>query len=674
MRVPANKISLPIPNLDDKTFDELFEEARALIPRYAPKWTNHNFSDPGITLIDLFAWLTEMEIYTLNRINDRNILKFLKLMGEAPKASKSATVNLEFSIGDNPTGSVVLKKGTQAVAVDASSNEQLVFETDADLTVGNLKIAHLFSNDLERFAQQTNNNTTNSSHYFAFGNKALAKSEFYIAFSADQEFPDSEISLLINTYQADLPAHETGNEPLNIIPSAKLEWQFKGESTTWQPLEVKEDATAALTQNGRIRFQGSDQFKKAKIKDIIPSILNSTDPSFYWIRAVVKEAGYEIPPRIDAIFVNAVTATQARTIVDELISQERMTRQGLPYQTVSLQYKPVLAKTLILEVSEEDKTWHQWQEVFDFDASKPTDRHYIVDLKEGEVQFGDGINGRIPPEMEMMVGSSILADHYKATYKAGGGINGNVKADSIRSLLTPDINAKLNNPRPATGGTDVESLDAAQHRIRRDLRQPYRTVQNDDFEKLAKQTPWLRLQRVKVLPLYHPNYPNINMPGSVTVVIVPYVLSNSVDTTIPKPSSGFLQTVANFLEPRCLLATRLHVIAPEFIKIHIEITLEVAPRKNTELLKIEIKNALRKFLNPNNNELENYPGWPFGRAVYKSEIYKIAQEVEGVICVKKVTLSTDNCLAKVNGNISIPKIGLVYLGDCKILVSEGSGR
>ena len=668
MRVPASKISLPIPNLDDKTFDELFEEARALIPRYAPDWTNHNFSDPGITLIDLFAWLTEMEIYTLNRINDRNIVKFLKLLGEAPLASKSATVNLEFSISGYQAEPVVIKKGTQAITVDASSNEQLIFETDSDLTVSNIKIAHLFSNDSVRFTEQTNSNTTNSSYYFAFGNKAVVKSEFYIAFSAENGFPENEISLLINTYQADLPAFGEGNEPFNIVPSAKLEWEFKSELTDWQLLEVKEDSTAALTINGQIRFQGSDQFKKAKIKDIIPGVLNSTSQSFYWIRAIVKETGYEIPPRIDSIFVNAVTATQAKTIVDESIPLDKIKRQGLPYQTVSLQYKPVLAKTLILKVYEEDQTWYQWQEVSDFDASKPTDRHYVIGLQAGEIQFGDGINGRIPPEVEMIGGNSnILAEQYKA----GGGSNGNVKPDTIQSLLTPDINAKVNNPRAASGGTSVETLDAAQHRIRRDLKRLYRTVQSDDFEILAKQTPGLRFQRVKVLPLYHPDYPNIKMPGSVTVVVVPYVLPDSVDTTIPKPSKGFLQTVANFLEPRCLLATRLHVIAPEFIKVSVEINLEIEPRKSAELMKIEIEKALRKFLNPNIEEPETQ-GWPFGRAVYKSEIYQVLQGIEGVICVKNVSLSTDNCHAKVNGNISIPKIGLVYLGECKPIFSEGN--
>ncbi len=74
-------MTLPLENLDNKTFDDLVKEAVARIPIYAPEWTDHNRSDPGITLIELFAWLAEMQIYSLNRINDGNIISFLKLCG-----------------------------------------------------------------------------------------------------------------------------------------------------------------------------------------------------------------------------------------------------------------------------------------------------------------------------------------------------------------------------------------------------------------------------------------------------------------------------------------------------------------------------------------------------------------------------------------------------------------
>ena len=71
---------LELPNLDDRTYDDLLAEALSMIPTYAPEWTNHNPSDPGITLIELFAYLTEMQIYRINRVTEDNVISFLKLL------------------------------------------------------------------------------------------------------------------------------------------------------------------------------------------------------------------------------------------------------------------------------------------------------------------------------------------------------------------------------------------------------------------------------------------------------------------------------------------------------------------------------------------------------------------------------------------------------------------
>ncbi len=71
---------IPLPNLDDRTYADLVEEMRALIPRYAPEWTDHNESDPGIMLVEMFAWLTEALIYRTNRITEASERRFLRLL------------------------------------------------------------------------------------------------------------------------------------------------------------------------------------------------------------------------------------------------------------------------------------------------------------------------------------------------------------------------------------------------------------------------------------------------------------------------------------------------------------------------------------------------------------------------------------------------------------------
>ena len=72
---------LPAPNLDDRKFQDLVNEAREKIPQLCPEWTDHNVSDPGIAMIELFAWMTEVLIYRANQVPDKNHLKFLDLVG-----------------------------------------------------------------------------------------------------------------------------------------------------------------------------------------------------------------------------------------------------------------------------------------------------------------------------------------------------------------------------------------------------------------------------------------------------------------------------------------------------------------------------------------------------------------------------------------------------------------
>ena len=81
-----------LPNLDDRTWQQLVAEARTLLPAYAPAWTNFNPSDPGITLIELLAWFTEHMLYRANRLGDEHTLLFLRLL---EGSSRLPTTSLE---------------------------------------------------------------------------------------------------------------------------------------------------------------------------------------------------------------------------------------------------------------------------------------------------------------------------------------------------------------------------------------------------------------------------------------------------------------------------------------------------------------------------------------------------------------------------------------------------
>ena len=118
---------LTLPDLDDRRYADLLEEARALIPSYAPEWTNHNPSDPGITLIELFAWLSEMLIYRLNRVSDDNLRSFLKLLnGKEWMPSASTPEALAADIR-----ATVQELRRQERAISCDDFEALALEADA---------------------------------------------------------------------------------------------------------------------------------------------------------------------------------------------------------------------------------------------------------------------------------------------------------------------------------------------------------------------------------------------------------------------------------------------------------------------------------------------------------------------------------------------------------------
>lgn len=122
---------LPLPNLDTLRWTDLVDEGRALIPRYVPGWTDHNIHDPGITLMELLAWLVEQEIYRANRVPDRHRGKFLGLIGYAPRSPHQSMVPLTFT--SNTGISVALPTGITVAT--GSTTAPLRFRTLAPLSV-----------------------------------------------------------------------------------------------------------------------------------------------------------------------------------------------------------------------------------------------------------------------------------------------------------------------------------------------------------------------------------------------------------------------------------------------------------------------------------------------------------------------------------------------------------
>lgn len=727
---------LSIPNLDDKTFDQIVYEARSQIPRYASSWTDHNLHDPGITFLELFAWLTEMQIFSLDQVTEKHLRKFLKLVNHYPLPATPAKAQITFSVSPDANG-VVAKKGTQVAAIDKLTGEDIIFETDRDLYIGDMVIKEILTCAHSKFTRNTDANDHDGLFYFPFGERPTSGDALYLGFEYNRIFPTDEIRFSINLFESDLPLKIDSNDGnLSRYPSAELIWEYWSQDQRWKKLEIMADNTAAFEKSGEISFLGPKDIKTRK--------MNTFEPELYWIRALLLNAGYEIPPRIDSILLNTVTATQGQTWSKDLLfvlgsgngrpdqsfsigylPDDNLTRifevrevdgkwcswsrvdnftrstyvdnhfvidesrkiivfgngirgripprgqdnirarllsehpsvylgssDGLPNQVFILDHIPVLAGTQLIEVLELDNMWRQWSEVFDFDASTAQDRHYMVNHAKGEIIFGDGIHGQIPP-----AGDNNIRVR---SYRSGGGEIGNVPANAILKIISTDPQGvRVTNKTPATGGSEDEALEETIFRAKKDLRGVSRAVTSEDYQVLALATPDLRIKRAKALPGFHPKFPYYKIPGVVSVVVVPYVLPLS-EVQTPVPSSNFIRTVYNHLKKYRLLTTNLFVIKPEYVKVVVKATVKIKPKNDADRVKEEIVQALQAFLHP----LAGGPdgdGWPFGRDVMRSEVYQVIENISGVDYVELLSLQiVDGCAQLLCDNIVIPDNALVY--------------
>lgn len=308
--------------------------------------------------------------------------------------------------------------------------------------------------------------------------------------------------------------------------------------------------------------------------------------------------------------------------------------------------------------------WRDWKAVGDFDASGPADPHFRIDTENGRILFGDGINGDIPANL----GNEYLKELRLIGYRVGGGEAGNVlpgAIDRVQSGFSGYDLLSVENHRSAAEGSEPETSAEAQTRARKDLKIRNRALTSADFETLALRTPGVQVARAKAIPLFSPNlvgYPHKRSEANVTVVVVP--LSESIR---PMPSPGFLETVCRYLEQRRLVTTRVHVIAPQYVRLSVRARALLEKGFQDTATSQRIVLALQAFLHPLSGG-PNGSGWPFGRTVYRSEIYQVIESVEGVDCAQNVVMSAEgeDISRDRQGNILIPPQSLVYYGDIQI--------
>lgn len=616
---------LQAPNLDDRRFADIVAEATTLIPRYAPEWTNHNESDPGIAMMQLFAWMTELTLYRLNRVPERNYIKFLQLLGIELKPAQPATAELTFTLARDDLDSVIVPKGTQ-VAGGSDNDGPILFEIDEALIALGAVLTAVQVYDGFSYSVVTTQNTAVGQAYYPFGVYAREGSAWLLGFDSPIDFTNQQINLGVRLHEgAPSDSHDCSLDLATLPPPATLAWEY-WNGKEWTAINLDKDETQGFTINGHIYFPGPG-------KKIVKAVIGDATESLYWIRCRLVKSYYEKAPQIEMVLTNTVRATQAVTITDEVLGGSN----GRPAQTFTLATTPLVPlvrpetvtgadgnlitiANLKLEV-DEGSGFQAWQEVDDFYASGPDDAHFTLKQATGEIMFGDGINGRIPIANPTNPNGNVVA----RLYRAGGGSRGNVGAEIIADIQNfVQYVDTVTNLLPASGGSDEEGVDTAKQRAPHEIKSRNRAVTSEDFEYFAVQTPGVRVRRAKALPLVHPQFPGVTIPGVVTVIVVP-----ESDDPNPLPAQRTMTAVCQCLNQHRLLTSEVYVVPPVYHKVKIEAQIIVRAQADLAEVKHAVETNLTTFFHPLYGG-EDGLGWEFGQSIFYSEVYRIILQTSGV--------------------------------------------
>jgi hypothetical protein len=672
---------LPAPILDDRSYLQLRDELIRRIPVYTPEWTDHNASDPGITLIELFAFLGENLLYRFNQIPDATRLAFLRLLQIPLRPAAPARSLVTMARADTDPGALLVPAGTSLAA------GSILFQSLSDVqtwplavtAIGRIVSAAPSTTDAQDFvaaaidARGGLRSGEQAAYYLnqtvppdPTAPDALAV-DFQTA-AGPVDFGRSVDGLLwiavrkttTKIVQLDKALLSIGFVPDPVLPTidqiaacpgsasadngSELIWQAStghldaDGHPVYQAISAEGDTTIGLSQQGVVQLRlpiniadlGIYKFADPDLAgtgDFPPQIEDAKIAAevIFWLRGSRRDASRPLA-KVLFVGINACEVLQSVKAQPEFLG----TGNADSTQKMSLVHKPVLAGSARVQV-EEAAGWTDWQAVDDFTASCEDSRDYVLDAEAGTISFGDGVRGRAP-----QIGERVRA----LEYAWGGGAAGNVAAKAITKVNGFESSLKAANPLPATGGAEGEAIADAITRVPGEFRRHDRAVTPSDFQELALATPGANVGRAECLPLFDPTTKAQDAAGVVSVVIWP--AEDLLHPHAPVPDRTMLRAVCTWLDARRLVTTELYVIPPTYRQVAVAVGIQAKPGYGIEAVRRWVELVIRQYLAPLPPYGPEGQGWPLGRAVYGPELEAAALQVEGVLFIQCLRLAQRN--------------------------------
>jgi hypothetical protein len=651
-------MSLTLPAVDGRTYQELLNEALARIPVHNPEWTNFNRSDPGVTLIELFAFMTENLLYRSNQIPERNRVKFLSLLGVPLRPASPARGLVAFTNERGPLQTFTLNAGVEVRA------GQVPFRTDLGLDVLPVEAQVLYKKRLANPAPQVADYYRQL--YASFDSqRTVAGLQLYqtlplsgrandeVDVGADAVDGSLWVALMLRAgadrpYERNLErAREAlGGKTLSlgVVPSLAGAGRGlpPGGVTGADGAGLVEYSIPKVARGGRLekdaRGAPAPRYQRllaAASADVLvePGVVQLTLPPAselrLWDDLDPLESGVgDLPPALEDteqhervitwvrvrpsaaaqarllwVGINAAPVTQRAHVSGELLP----VGTGDPDQTARLANAPVLPGSVRVTVTAGGRS-SRWVEIDDLLAAGP------------EVPVPDP---RLPPGMrpvlnpftdvftldaesgEIRFGDGThgrrppLGASLRAEYDYGVGDAGNVGAGSVSTGAALPAGIRVTNPVRTWGGARAETVAEGEKQIARYLQHRDRLVTEADFETITLRAPGVDIGRVEVIAAFNPelapNEPG-DAPGAVTLMLIPR--SDPVQPDAPVPDRLFLDAVCDYLEPRRLVTTEVFLRGPAYKGVWVSVGINVVAGAGAAEVREAVRAAVLRFLAP----------------------------------------------------------------------------
>ncbi|WP_167238648.1 putative baseplate assembly protein [Massilia genomosp. 1] len=617
------------PNYFDRRFDDLLDIGRSRLPSLAPGWTDHNLHDPGITLLELLAWVTEAQMYSLSRMRRDERAAYAALFGLAPRGPRAASgylwlQRLPGSSALGYTRSLVLDAG--ALVHPEQSDSPAYRTVRKQLWVAG-QVGALYTRLADgRVLEHSATNERGNVLFLPFGERAGARDVLAIdivcpvdggLFPARRADADGAVITIGVRADATSGAADAAGEPLALAVTL-------ASGAARHALPVVDDSTDGFMRSGALVLD-------------VSGVAGSPRQFTLEIRA---ERGFARPPRVSRIDLNVIAVRQGR-----LVARELHIASGLPDQLLRLRESGLefdaAGEPVMVEVAE-DGALHAWRRRPGLADSLPADRVFALDTAQGSICFGNGVNGRIVPP-----GAQVLL-----SYAVNDGAQGNA-ARKQRWVVRGIDGVYGVNPLAMEGGRNgVDHLDQRRE-ARRRAREEHALVTGADVEAAALALPALEVARAWALA------------GGANGVLDLVAMRARPAGVEPDDASGtapetarWLAAVERRLAPRLPLGLRLRVLAPRYVVFGIELRVESADGYQESALQAALGATLQARL----ALVAAHPGGmqrALGLGVTVRDLAAWVRQVEGVRRV--LSLRLFDSAGRALDAVATPRLGLPKL-------------